>query len=62
MSTATLDTFPIVRRQGGYWIEPVAAVAGERIGPYKTMAEAEQDRRGVVCFLRKLDKGENPFE
>lgn len=49
--------FPIVRHNDGYWIEPVDAVSGERIGPYNTAAEAEQDRRGVLRFLNRLGRG-----
>ena len=56
------DLLPIVRHPDGYWLEPPDAVAGERIGPYQTLREAEHDRRGVARFLRKLDRGENPFE
>uniref|UniRef100_A0A6H1ZNE2 Uncharacterized protein n=1 Tax=viral metagenome TaxID=1070528 RepID=A0A6H1ZNE2_9ZZZZ len=39
--TTTSATFPIVRRPDGYWIEPVDAVSGERIGPYNTVAGGE---------------------
>jgi len=28
---------------------------------YDTVAEAETDRRGVVRFFERLDKGRNPF-
>jgi hypothetical protein len=60
--TLTPDTLPIVRHPDGYWIEPADAVADERIGPYQTLRAAEQDRRGVIRFLRRVDAGRNPFE
>ena len=62
MSTQSPITMPIVRRPDGYWIEPVDAVADERIGPYDSQREAEADRRGVERFLRRLDARQNPFE
>ena len=61
MTTAT-ESLRIVRRSDGYWIEPADAVADERIGPYDTVREAEQGRRGVMRFLRRVDAGNNPFE
>ena len=61
-SILAVEDFPITHREGAYWIEPIGAVADERIGPYKTVAEAESDRRGVLRFLRRQDAGLNPFE
>jgi hypothetical protein len=62
MSMKSPTTFPIVRRDDGWWIEPTDAVANERIGPYQTLRAAEQDRCGVIRFLRRVDAGRNPFE
>jgi len=61
----TAPTLEIARRSGRYWIvglpgPPLPAdpdypqITGTEIGPYRTKAEAEDDRRGVRRFYRDL--------
>ena len=47
----------VEQRNGKWWVVDIPDTISEA-GPYKTRAEAEQDRRGMEAFFRHEDDEE----